>query len=149
MSFTIGPYRDRLLRLKDVQQYLKNPDALNQEELTMSHTTPTDTPALTFVHNGTPDGGDLHIVVDLEEAKKFTEAQRRESEYDHDSIKVDTADILGHNTCTLTLPYNIIRDFVLDQLRKREIAALESLDVTELANYYVGLGNKNESDGTA
>lgn len=144
MPYPLGPYRDHLLRLKDVQKYLRDPAARNQflkdlkEEEVMSHTTQTDTPALTFVHNGTPDNGDLSLVIDVKEAEKFTKSRRRDDEYGYNSITVENENFLNRETVTVTVPYNMIRDFVLDQLRNHEIAVLEQMTSRELLEYYTG-----------
>lgn len=103
----------------------------------MSHTTRSRTDALTFIHDGTPDGGDLAIVVNLHKAERYNVSEQERSTYGFNRITVETQRIMGEDTVTLTVPYNEIRNFVLGQLRNREIANLEQLSDDALVAHYI------------
>lgn len=75
---------------------------------------------LTFLHDGDPEGGVLHIVVD---PKK---------------VKVDMDTINGSEYVTVTVEYNDVRDLVLDKLRRREMEKIENMNGDELAAYFTG-----------
>lgn len=108
----------------------------------MSITTATEIDGIWFIHDGTPDDGELSIVVDLQKVEEFNDEAHKASSLD--KVIVENDNVLGRDTLTLTLPYNVVRDFVLGKLRDREVAVLEGMNGTELANYYIGLGSHND-----
>lgn len=75
---------------------------------------------LTFVHDGDPEGGKLHIVIDPSK------------------IKVEVETTAGTNYVTVTVDYNDIRDLVLNQLARREIYKIEQMNGDELSAYFTG-----------
>jgi hypothetical protein len=75
---------------------------------------------LTFVHDGDPEGGKLHIVIDPSK------------------IKVEVETTAGTSYVTVTVDYNDIRDFVLDKLRRREQEKIEKMNGDELSAYFTG-----------
>lgn len=101
------------------------------------HTTNSSTDALTFVHDGSPDGGDLQIVVNLTKAERYNETEKAKSEYGYNKIRVEDESLMGENYVTLTVPYNEIRDFILGKLRDREISKLEQMSADDLVRYYL------------
>lgn len=86
------------------------------------HTTRTDSPAITFVHNGDPNDGKLHIVTSVNK--------------DPD-VRVETQNFNGEDVITLTLPYNVVREFVLSKIVSAQIAKLEQLDGDDLYEHFV------------
>lgn len=100
----------------------------------MSITTRANIDGICFIHDGTPDHGELSIVIDLAKAEQFNYQARKA--FSLEKVVVETDNVFGRDTMTLTLPYNVLRDFVLTKLRDREIEKLESMEGDELANYY-------------
>ena len=93
-------------------------------------TTHSNQEGVTFLHDGDPEGGELHIVVDPEKVK----------------VEMDTFN--GKQFLTVTVEYNTIRDLVLQKLARREITRIEKMDGDQLAAYYTGDWTKlDESQG--
>lgn len=85
---------------------------------------PSGLNGLTFVEDDATK--DVHLVVDT---KKF-------------QLKNDQ--LFGISTITVTIPFDVLRDYVLKRLRDEEVAVLQGMDGQALFNYYVGLGAKND-----
>lgn len=83
-------------------------------------TTRSSQDGLTFLHDGSPEGGKLRVVINR--AKIDVELER----YDGDEYVV------------FDVEYNTVRDFILRKLADREIARLEQMSGEELAAYYTG-----------
>lgn len=83
-------------------------------------TTKSSQDGLTFRHNGDPEGSELLLVLDPSKIK---------TEFDN----------FGNTAyLTITLEYEAIRDFVLEQLKRREIEKIENMDGDKLAAYFTG-----------
>ena len=75
---------------------------------------------VTFHYNGDPEGGPLHVTINLSK------------------INTEMTEFGGDKFLSVDLEYNAVRDLVLHHLRNREIARLEKADGDELAAYYTG-----------
>lgn len=84
-------------------------------------TTKSSQDGMIFLHDGDPEGGELHIVIDPSK------------------IKVDVQTFPENTTrVTITVEYNALRDLVLDKLARREISKIEKMSGDELAAYFTG-----------
>lgn len=101
------------------------------------HTSHTKTDAITFLHDGTPDGGDLRIVLNVDEANNYN-AEHKMFTHARNQIKFEATDRTEFHgpTVEIILPYDIVRDFILGKLRDRQVAELEDLEGTDLVNHF-------------